>query len=239
MPKPLDNYYQQSYNVRVLTKYVSALTIYDGSVKIMKEDKISRAEECGKYHEDSNHEDICNHCDDFIKCKSESDDFCECEKADCQHRGTVLYELRSLNNMLHLHRQKHKQARVHFNNYFSDIQMIHIWIMGYIYYHKGAIFQKDLEAEFEVRRSTMTGILQTMEKHGLIVRESVEYDARLKKLVLTDKAEQFVVEHIKAMDDLNNRLLDGISDDEVRVFFRVIAKIKANVNDDLQEMEDS
>lgn len=204
----------------------------------MTEDKMSKYEKCGKYHEAESSEDICNHCDDFKECKSESKDFCECEKADCQHRGTVLYELRSLHNMMYLHRQKHKQSRVNFQIHFSEIQMIHMWIMGYIYYHKEAIFQRDLEAEFEVRRSTMTGILQTMEKHGLLVRESVDYDARLKKLVLTDTAEQFVVEHSKAMEDLNNRLLDGISDDEVRVFFRVINKIKENINEDLRVMED-
>ncbi len=180
---------------------------------------------------DSSHEDICNHCDDFEKCKAESDDFCECEKADFQHRGTVLYELRSLNNMLHMHRQQHEHLIEHFHNQFAEIQMIHMWIMGYIYFHDEAIFQKNLEAEFEVRRSTMTGILQTMEKHGLLVRESVDYDARLKKLVLTDKAEKFLANHIKFMEDFDNMLLDGIPDDEVRVFFQVINKIKENLNE--------
>lgn len=189
----------------------------------MKKDKNCRV--------DSSHKDICNYCDEFEKCKAPGDDFCECEKADFQHRGTVLYELRSLHNMLHMHRQRHQDLMEHFQNHFAEIQMIHMWIMGYIYFHNEAIFQKDLEAEFEVRRSTMTGILQTMEKHGLIVRESVDYDARLKKLVLTDKAERFLINHIKFMEDFDNMLLDGIPDDEVRVFFQVINKIKENLNE--------
>ena len=50
------------------------------------------------------------------------------------------------------------------------------------------IFQKDFEEEFSIRRSTATKILQLMEKNGLIERQKVESDARLKKIVLTNKA---------------------------------------------------
>ena len=63
------------------------------------------------------------------------------------------------------------------------------WMIGYLYEHANTeeTFQRDLEREFRIRRSTVTGILQNMEKNGFIVRESVEYDARLKKLTLTIK----------------------------------------------------
>lgn len=43
------------------------------------------------------------------------------------------------------------------------------------------LYQKDIEEEFQIRKSTVTGILKLMEKHGYIYRESVEKDARLKK----------------------------------------------------------
>ena len=49
------------------------------------------------------------------------------------------------------------------------------------------IFQKDLEEEFNLRRSSATGILQLMEKNGYIERVPVEYDARLKKIVVLPK----------------------------------------------------
>ena len=51
------------------------------------------------------------------------------------------------------------------------------------------IYQKDIEEEFQIRKSTVTGILQLMEKNGFIYRESVEKDARLKRIVPTKKAE--------------------------------------------------
>ena len=49
------------------------------------------------------------------------------------------------------------------------------------------IYQKDVEEEFQIRKSTATGIIQLMEKNGFIYRESSEKDARLKTIVPTKK----------------------------------------------------
>ena len=39
------------------------------------------------------------------------------------------------------------------------------WIIGYLYENRGKeIFQRDIQAQFSIRRSTVTGILQLMEK---------------------------------------------------------------------------
>lgn len=43
------------------------------------------------------------------------------------------------------------------------------------------VFQKDIEEEYSIRPSTATELLKQMEKNGLIVREPVSYDNRLKK----------------------------------------------------------
>lgn len=58
-------------------------------------------------------------------------------------------------------------------------------ILGYIIKHlqDGPVFQKDVEDAFGLSRSTATGILQLLERDGVIRRESVAYDARLKSLV--------------------------------------------------------
>lgn len=51
------------------------------------------------------------------------------------------------------------------------------------------LYQKDIEEEFQIRKSTMTGYVQLMEKNGYLTRESVKGDARKKRLVPTEKAE--------------------------------------------------
>ena len=51
------------------------------------------------------------------------------------------------------------------------------------------LYQKDIEEEFQIRKSTVTGYVQLMEKNGYLTRESVKGDARKKRLVPTEKAE--------------------------------------------------
>ena len=68
-----------------------------------------------------------------------------------------------------------------------------------------------------------------MEKNGLIVRKSVEYDARLKKLELTDKA---IEVHELIGEEINNiesQVVKGLTEDEVETFFMLIDKIKKNL----------
>ena len=60
-------------------------------------------------------------------------------------------------------------------------------VMFYIMDHclEGPVFQRDVEQAFSLSRSTATGILQQLEEKGLLRRESVPSDARLKNLVPT------------------------------------------------------
>ena len=44
------------------------------------------------------------------------------------------------------------------------------------------LYQKDIEEEFQIRKSTVTGYVQLMEKNGYLTRESVKGDARKKRL---------------------------------------------------------
>ena len=64
----------------------------------------------------------------------------------------------------------------------DEVTMMHGWIIRYLYENREQdIFQKDIEQRFAVGRSTVTNLLQLMEKKGFVRRESVKQDARLKK----------------------------------------------------------
>lgn len=91
------------------------------------------------------------------------------------------------------------------------------------------VFQRDLEEEFNLRRSTATGILQLMEKSGLLYRESVDYDARLKKIVVTQKGAQCKAQVEQSIRVLEERLQRGISHEDLAVFFRVMAQMSKNL----------
>ena len=70
----------------------------------------------------------------------------------------------------------------------SATQMI---IMNYILNHQNEdIYQKDLEEALHLRRATVSGVLQTMEKHELIERVLCDNDVRCKKIILKEKAKK-------------------------------------------------
>ena len=75
----------------------------------------------------------------------------------------------------------------------DNVTGMHGYIIGYLK-SRGSedVFQRDVEQRFSMRRSTATAILQLMEKNGLIIRSAVDYDARLKRIQLTEKAERMV-----------------------------------------------
>ena len=61
-------------------------------------------------------------------------------------------------------------------------------------------FKLFIEKQFDIRRSTVTNILQGMEKQELIIRKSVNNDARLKMILLTDKAKNILSLNTPAQD---------------------------------------
>ena len=104
------------------------------------------------------------------------------------------------------------------------------WIIAYIASQGDReVFQRDVEEEFSIRRSTVSSIVQLMEKKGLITREGVSYDARLKKLVLTPKAMEIYEKMTEQFRENEEILRQDISFDELQVFFSVIEKIRSNV----------
>lgn len=114
--------------------------------------------------------------------------------------------------------------------YVDKMTGTHGWAIGYLYQNSDRdIFQKDFEQEFNIRPSTASNILSLIEKNGLITRESVPYDARLKKIVLTQKAIDIHQIIESSFDKLEEKLKEDISQQELEIFFRVIDKINNNI----------
>lgn len=93
----------------------------------------------------------------------------------------------------------------------------------------GDVFQKDIEEEYSIRPSTASEMLKQMEKRGLIRRETVPYDNRLKKVVLTDKALVYRQQVRQDLTQLEETLTQGIPPEDMEVFFRVIEKMMDNL----------
>jgi len=93
------------------------------------------------------------------------------------------------------------------------------------------IFQRDIEAEFNIRRSTASGMLRLLEERGYIYRESISGDARLKKIITTDKAKELDRIAMENMNELDARLTKNIPPDELKQFYAVLKKISDNAQE--------
>ena len=112
-----------------------------------------------------------------------------------------------------------------------DVSFIQGRIIDYLCRDReGGVFQRDIEHTFEIRRPTATKILQSMERRGLIERQGVDYDARLKQIKLTEKAMRVRERVVEIINRFESELVSGISNDELELFFNVLDKIKHNLS---------
>lgn len=103
-------------------------------------------------------------------------------------------------------------------------------IMHYILAQRGDdVFQKDIEEEFNLRPSTATGTLQLMERNGFILRESTEYDARLKRILITEKGAQMKKQVMDDVESMERQLIRHISQEDLDVFVRVLKQMSDNL----------
>lgn len=107
----------------------------------------------------------------------------------------------------------------------------HGWIIAYLSCKKNEdVFQKDIEKEFDVTRSTASKVIDLMEQKGLVERQRVSHDARLKKLTLTPKAEQLAALFEKDQLTLEKTLTKGFSEEEKRTLNEYIKRMKENLS---------
>ncbi|MDO5567568.1 MAG: MarR family transcriptional regulator, partial [Planctomycetia bacterium] len=112
----------------------------------------------------------------------------------------------------------------------QSVTGIHCWIISYLYTHRHEEkYQRDIEEEFAIRRSTATAILQRMEKNDLIVRSAVACDARLKKLELTEKAIKIQEQINREISDFEQQLISGLTEEEIEMFYKIADKLKNNL----------
>ncbi len=106
-------------------------------------------------------------------------------------------------------------------------------ILGFIYNNSPNmdIFQKTIEEEFDIRRSSVTSVLTLMEKNELIKRVSVSEDARLKKIILTDKGIEVKKLVYKEVIEIEKTISNILSDEELDIFINNLDTLIKNLSD--------
>ena len=139
------------------------------------------------------------------------------------------FELKAANNMI---RRKMEVIFAQQDGY--ELNGMQGPLLGYLYHksRNGDVYQKDVEREFRIRRSTATGMLQSLEQKGYLVRVASTEDARLKRILLTEKAirhHDLIEEQIRIF---NRELEAGLTDEEKETFLRILDKMMQNLGMD-------
>ena len=105
-----------------------------------------------------------------------------------------------------------------------------IRIVDYILKHgKENIYQRDLEKDLNLTRATLSGVLKTMEKNGIIKREINNNDARSKKIILNNKFEELFINSQNKLAKAESILTDNINNEELMTFKSVLNKMGNNI----------
>lgn len=141
----------------------------------------------------------------------------------------VLYQVKKLEKLI---------AR----NIFSDMEEfecdIHLYkpsttqiqIIHYIIEHADEeIYQRDLENVLDLRRATVSGVLKTMEKNGIIVRKVCTDDTRAKKIYLNNKTKEVFQKNIGKIKELEKIAISNISKKDIETFLYVLEKMRKNI----------
>ena len=138
---------------------------------------------------------------------------------------SISFYIRRLDNLVR-HRMDQSQAKASMDN----ITGLHGFLVGYLYHHQDKpVYQRDLERDLKMCRSTITAVLQLMEKNGLIVRTGVPDDARKKQIHLTDRARTLAADFQREIHETERLMEEGIREDDLRVFQTVIHQMIENL----------
>jgi len=109
-----------------------------------------------------------------------------------------------------------------------DISQDQWMVLGPIWKNK-AISQKEIAEYCGKDKTSVTKIIDTLEKKNLLVRYSDQIDQRIKRVVLSNKGKDLMKNVMPVIEQTRNEVLSGINSKEVETFKIVLKKIYNNL----------
>lgn len=137
----------------------------------------------------------------------------------------VGYEIKALSNLL-----RRKVLEITGSTDGDDFTEMQVKLLGFLCHNRDQeVFQKDIEEAFYIRRSTASRLLKRLEAQGFVIRQSVERDARLKRVTTTPKADALYQDIMERISSVESLLTRGLSHAEVEQFLSTVEKLKQNL----------
>ena len=119
-------------------------------------------------------------------------------------------EFRSCINYLLTTAQREVSQQINARLSKYNLTAVQYGILNYLWEHTMAT-PKELAQILHVENSTISGILDRMQKKGLVDRRTDEADRRIVRVYLTENSEQLKADVLKTVDDMNEEILKDLT----------------------------
>ena len=140
------------------------------------------------------------------------------------NRISVMLDFKRINGKIH------KALTNRLKEYEIDITPVQGRILMFIDESKDVTATDIIERFKSVNKSTLSEVLNNMEKNDYIIRSEAEYDSRKKIIRLTDKSKDIVKILKKNFDTIAHRVLDDIPSEEYDQFKMILDKMERNID---------
>ena len=129
-----------------------------------------------------------------------------------------------------VHRLSTKRFVQNSHTHGLEISLDQWLVLGPVWKNDG-ISQKDIAEYSGKDKTSVTKIIDTLEKKNLVVRVTDQLDHRVKRVVLSQKGRELFVSALPVMAQTRDELRSGISDKEIEALKSILNKIHKNLND--------
>ena len=128
-----------------------------------------------------------------------------------------------------IHRLSTKRFVQNSHKFGLDISMDQWLVLGPIWKNEG-ISQKEIAEYCQKDKTSVTKIINTLEKKNLVVRVPDQLDHRIKRIVLSNKGKELFHNVLPVMEQTRDELRSGVSDEEIDSLKAVLTKIYRNLH---------
>jgi DNA-binding MarR family transcriptional regulator len=110
------------------------------------------------------------------------------------------------------------------------------WVLAYLSREDG-MTQSQLAEELDLGKVAVGGLIDRLEKAGLVRREADATDRRVNRIFLEPKSKQLIARMRKVSHKMNQQILAGLADKELETAARTLDSMKRNILSYLQNGE--
>ena len=147
----------------------------------------------------------------------------------------ILFQIKSLEKKIYQYFLQNQKLTCPYKNMLKPTPT-QLQIIEYLASHvHEEVYQRDLENIFSLKRATISGVLQTMEKNGFISRVVDKEDTRKKKILLNSSTKEIFLQGKKKVEEIEGILMQNISVEEKEIFGKILCQMKKNMENVLKK----